>query len=89
MRADSTDSRLVVSWRRRGARALGMALFLLLGGCATKAPLAGLLPGSHRRPVLRPPLMASPAPSSGQTTPTSGGNFGTPYTPTPYTPTPY
>ncbi len=77
MRADSTDSRPVVTWRRHGARVLGVLLLLLLGGCATRAPLSGLLPGSHRRPAIRPPLVDSPAPS-GQPAAAAGGAVNTP-----------
>ncbi len=64
MRADSTGSPRRISWRRYGSRVLGVALLLLLGGCATRVPLAGLLPDSHRphrarRPTAPPPVASA------------------------------
>lgn len=77
MYADSTDSPRRVTWRHRGT--LGVALLLLLGGCATRAPLPGLLPGAPR-PQRRatPP----PPPASVQADPWAPGTYAAPTTPT-------
>ncbi|MFY0527805.1 hypothetical protein ACN28I_33200 [Archangium gephyra] len=73
MRVDSTSSPRRVIWRRSGPRVLGIALLLLLGGCATRAPLAGLLPGVHK-----PHRRAPPPPASAQASTAAGGAYAAP-----------